>query len=148
MMRKFIIVSALVLSSSVAFAQFTGPTVERDSQPRRDNMGQWQDHPRMNSDKGQPNHVRNHQNMRHDNHRAEGPRHRQMNQQGYHRDGSRHQPQQYHHSGRNHGEYRKAHQHRGEMRQHSGHRQEMHQGSRSERRDHTPRHQRRHFNNR
>lgn len=159
-MRRLIIVSALVLSSSVAFAQFTGPSVERDSQITRDNMGQWQDRPCMNVENGQPCEFREHMNMRSDGNRADGSRRSQMNHQGYHRDGSRGDHRQYHNNGPRHGDYQKTHQRRGDMRQHSDHRQQMHQGnrsehrsqmhqgSRSEHRDQMHRGQGRHFNNR
>lgn len=155
MMRRLIIVSALVLSSSVAFAQFTGPSVERDSQTRRDNMGQWQDRPCMNAENGQPCEFREHMNMRSDGNRADGnrangPRRSQMNHQGYHRDGSRGDHRQYHNNGPRHGDMRQHSGHRQQMHQGNGseHRSQMHQGPRSEHRDQMHRGQGRHFNNR
>ncbi len=144
MMRKFILVSTLVLSSSVAFAQFTGPSVERDSQTQNDRKGQMQDRPCVNNPDGQPcdfhpqNHPKNadqemnrqhRQQMNQQNHRhhQRGEGHRR----GEHRQMHKHEHQEHreyrNHDESRHGQYHRNNQRSGEMRQHSGNRQHMNQ---------------------
>lgn len=131
-MRKFILVSTLVLSSSVAFAQFTGPTVERESQPRQDYRGQMQNHPYMNNQDGQPCHYHQKTNQRHNGQWANGPRRQHMNQTGYHQNNHRGEHRQYHNNGPRHEQYNRTNHRNGEMRQHPGNRQQMHQNRHSD----------------
>lgn len=140
MMRKLILVSTLVLSSSVAFAQFTGPSVERDSQTRNDRMGQMQDRPCVNNPDGQPCDFSPQKNSQ-NNDRSMNRQHRQqINQQdyrGHHQRGEhrqmhnndRREHRQYQHNNNEsrQGQYHRTGQRAGEMRQHSGDRQQMHQ---------------------
>lgn len=130
-MRKIILISALVLGSSVAFAQFTGPVENSSNNDSRAMMHQVQDHPMhsgMNgmhqyqqtgqSEKGYSNHMRrsdrqhgehykNHQNRSNREYRGEHRRHGDMKQYSQeqrrmHRDSSRRGNPEMHRNGSRH----------------------------------------------
>lgn len=145
-MRKFILVSTLVLSSSVAFAQFTGPTVEREFQPRQDNRGQMQNHPCANNPDDQSCNYNQRMNHRNNDHRANGSRRDRMNQAGDHQNNNRRDHRQYHNNDSRHEQYSRTNHRLGEMRQHSSHRQQMHQNRHSDSRREAHRGQGRHNN--
>ncbi len=127
-MRKFILVSALILSSSVAFAQFTGPTADNNAQPKRDNRGQMQNQPCMNQVEGKSCDFNQRAKSR-DDRQVERSKRQQMNQDGQYRNDSRREHRQYHQGSRD-SQQPRAHHRRTEMKQHSGSRHQLNQNQR------------------
>lgn len=128
-MRKLLLVTTLIFSSSIAFAQFTGPSVDRESAPRRDNMGQAQNHPCMNNPDGKPCDVNQRMNQRNDGQRADGSSRKEMQQERQHRQDNRRDNRHAHHNGARHDQHNRANHRRGDMKQNIGNQQRQQQSS-------------------
>lgn len=91
-MRKLLLVSTLVLSSSVAFAQFTGPSVEQDTQPNPSQEKQALVKASEINDEGKTQNLNRQMSRQSDQKQANSPRWQQMHHmQGERSERGRHQ---------------------------------------------------------
>lgn len=97
-MRKIVLISALVLGSSVAFAQFTGPVVDNSESNPRATM-----HQASQSEKGYGNQARHSDRAYRGEHRRHGDmKQNVLEQRSMHRDSSRRGSHEMHRNGNRH----------------------------------------------
>lgn len=117
-MRKLVLVSTLILSSSIAFAQFTGPSVERESQVKRDSTEKMQERPRGNRG-DRPCDAPQRMKSEGEHPRAEGSKRHQMHQEKHQRNGEPRAHHQYRHHQSQQAQGAEMNHRRGEMRERS-----------------------------